>query len=327
MRGSQASETLQFLLDHPRRCFVYLFPSHQTWFLVACVTILTLTDWVSFLILDIGNPEIDSIPVGTRVLDGLLQSAAVRSAGFGIVNLSLLSPAVKVIFAVMMYVSVYPIALSVRSSNVYEERSLGLAEDDSSEDGGEEPTDKIWGSHLAWHARKQLAFDMWWIVLALVLICIIERRKIDDARQTGIDIFPLTFEIISAYGTVGLSLGTRGQNYSLSGALHPLSKIILCMVMIRGRHRGLPVAIDRAVLLPHEFRVLTSESGENGNATDDTTPHASEPIPLDTHEHRLAPPGTIEQPSQGSSLHDANRDLPKPSTTRARNGTLPRSAA
>lgn len=86
----------------------------------------------------------------------------------------------RVIFAVMMYVapisftnaqtranmghscaryiSVYPIALSVRSSNVYEERSLGLAEDGSSEDGGEEPTDKIWGSYLAWHARKQLAF-------------------------------------------------------------------------------------------------------------------------------------------------------------------------
>lgn len=66
------------------------------------------------------------------------------------------------------------------------------------------------------------------------------------------------------------------ENYSLSGALHPLSKVILCMVMIRGRHRGtlppsryllhllcanhrtlilgLPVAIDRAVMLPHEFR-------------------------------------------------------------------------
>jgi len=137
---------------------------------------------------------------------------------------------------------------------------------------------------------------MWWIVLALVLICVIERGEIDDASQTGIDIFPLTFEIISAYGTVGLSLGTPAQNYSLSGALHPLSKIILCMVMIRGRHRGLPVAIDRAVLLPHEFRVLTSEGGENGHslATDDNTiPHASEPIALDTHEHRLAPPGTI----------------------------------
>lgn len=42
-------------------------------------------------------------------------------------------------------------------------------------------------------------------------------------------------------------------NYSFSGALHTLSKLILCAVMIRGRHRGLPVALDRAVLLPHEF--------------------------------------------------------------------------
>ena len=40
---------------------------------------------------------------------------------------------------------------------MYEERSLGLAENDPSEDD-EEPTGKIWGSYLAWHARKQLAF-------------------------------------------------------------------------------------------------------------------------------------------------------------------------
>ena len=59
------------------------------------VLLLTLTDWVSFLVLDIGNSEIDSIPVGTRLLDGLLQSAAVRAAGFGIVNLASLAPAVK----------------------------------------------------------------------------------------------------------------------------------------------------------------------------------------------------------------------------------------
>ncbi len=28
------------------------------------------------------------------------------------------------------------------------------------------------------------------------------------------------------------------QNYSLSGALSPLSKVIICFVMLRGRHRG-----------------------------------------------------------------------------------------
>lgn len=32
--SSRVHESLTFLLDHPRRCFVYLFPSPQTWFLV-----------------------------------------------------------------------------------------------------------------------------------------------------------------------------------------------------------------------------------------------------------------------------------------------------
>lgn len=57
------------------------------------------------------------------------------------------------------------------------------------------------------------------------------------------------FELVSAYGTVGLSLGIPTQNYSFSGALSTLSKFIIILVMLRGRHRGLPVAIDRAVLL------------------------------------------------------------------------------
>jgi Trk-type K+ transport system membrane component len=37
----------------------------------------------------------------------------------------------------MMYISVYPVALSVRSTNVYEEKSLGLFNEDEDEDGME----------------------------------------------------------------------------------------------------------------------------------------------------------------------------------------------
>lgn len=54
--SSRLHETLKFLLDHPRRCFVYLFPSTQTWFLVMVMVVLTLIDFVSFMVLDIGNP-------------------------------------------------------------------------------------------------------------------------------------------------------------------------------------------------------------------------------------------------------------------------------
>ena len=29
--------------------------------------------------------------------------------------------------------------------------------------------------------------------------------------------------------------------------------MVLCAVMIRGRHRCLPMSLDRAIMLPHEF--------------------------------------------------------------------------
>lgn len=68
----------------------------------------------------------------------------------------------------MMYVSVYPIAMSVRSTNVYEEKSLGIFEDNPSgsdegsirsqeEDFGQrsgESRRRIWGEYLLFHARR-----------------------------------------------------------------------------------------------------------------------------------------------------------------------------
>jgi len=59
------------------------------------------TDWVFFLLLDIGNEAITSIPVGVRIIDGMLQATAVRAAGFAIVSLSALAPAVKCVAQVI----------------------------------------------------------------------------------------------------------------------------------------------------------------------------------------------------------------------------------
>ncbi|KAI0059918.1 hypothetical protein BV25DRAFT_1918057 [Artomyces pyxidatus] len=258
-KTSRIRETLHFLLDHPRRCFIYLFPSHQTWFLFFVLVILNTTDWFCFLVLDLGNPVIGAIPPGTRVIDGWLQAVAVRAAGFATFSLSALAPGVKVLYVIMMYISVYPIAMSVRSTNVYEEQSLGIYQDEESLDeenmtfSGSRMT--VWSHYLAMHARKQLSFDMWWLGLALFFVCIFERNEINDVDNLSwLTIFNIVFELVSAYGTVGLSLGVPYANYSLCGAFSPLSKLIVCAVMLRGRHRGLPVAIDRAVLLPFEYR-------------------------------------------------------------------------
>ena len=45
--------------------------------------------------------------------------------------------------------------------------------------------------------------------------------------------------------------------------MHTLSKLVISVVMLRGRHRGLPVALDRAVLMPSEF-LTTRSPGAGG---------------------------------------------------------------
>ncbi|KAG8770567.1 low affinity potassium transporter [Ceratobasidium sp. 428] len=296
--GRRMHETLSFLLDHPRRCFIYLFPSHQTWFLFIVLLTMIVTDWVSFMVLDIGNDVVEAVPVGTRLVIGLLQASAVRAAGFATISLSALAPAVKVLYVTMMYVAVYPIALSVRSTNVYEEQSLGIYLDDAKGEE-EEPnpsgrTIYAWGSYLAWHARRQLSFDMWWLAFALWLVCIIERAQIMNPETNGwFDIFAIIFELTSAYGTVGLSLGIPTANYSFSGALKPLSKLVIIAVMLRGRHRGLPHAIDRAVVLPREYMGDAATNGANNSGFD--LPGNRQSMGADTleggHSTGRAPPG------------------------------------
>jgi Trk-type K+ transport system membrane component len=57
------------------------------------------------------DSDIEEIPVGTRIAAAFVQSAAVRAAGFAIVPLASLAPAVKVLYVVMM---VSPSSIGVR---------------------------------------------------------------------------------------------------------------------------------------------------------------------------------------------------------------------
>lgn len=104
----------------------------------------------------------------------------------------------------------------------------------------------------------QLAHDGWWIALAVFLIMVIEASQF-EANPAVFSVFNVIFEVVSGYGCVGISIGLPNEEYSFCGAWHKLSKLVLCAVMIRGRHRGLPVAIDQAVLLPSENLHMAEE--------------------------------------------------------------------
>lgn len=102
---------------------------------------------------------------------------------------------------------------------------------------------------MSHHVRSQLSHDVWWIAFAFFLIAIIETSH-TLADPAAFSLFNILFEIVSAYANNGVSMGLPTASYSFSGGWHPGSKFVLVLVMPRGRHRDLPVALDRAVKLP-----------------------------------------------------------------------------
>ncbi len=305
-----------------------------------------------------------SKPLASRS-HSLADQAAILSGGFSVVPISAVYFGLQVLWLVKMYASAYPTSITVRGSNVYEERSLGIyagdepGADDDDEKKGEAKTlaagglflsagglgaqqppltptsafsrtsrlsrlsqasrggiDKIVGigregtailgrqlqrrmtgfqgvgapvprrhkkvnvpqvnqpspgssassstaslhslaDHpppgpqdlVSHHVRSQLSHDVWWIALAFFLITIIETSHTlgDPAAYS---LFNILFEIVSAYANNGVSVGLPTASYSFSGGWHSGSKFVLVLVMLRGRHRDLPVALDRAVKLP-----------------------------------------------------------------------------
>ena len=172
---------------------------------------------------------------------------ATRTAGFSVFRLLKLHPAMQVSFLVMMYISVFPTAISMRRTNVYEEKSLGIYIDDT-----DEHTEGKTASLTATHLRQQLGFDLWYIFFGLFLIALIEGDRLLNQEEPFFNMFSVLFEVVSAYGTVGLSLGYPDTATSFSAQFQPLSKLVIIAMQIRGRHRALPYQLDRAVLLPSE---------------------------------------------------------------------------
>ncbi|GFF78286.1 putative cation transporter [Aspergillus udagawae] len=244
---SSLREPLSFLLNYPRRCYTLLFRSRPTWVLFGILFVLNFVDVLLIVLLDLHNPAVNTLSGGQRVLAAIFQAASARHTGTSSFNLAEVNPAVQFSLLVMMYISIFPIAISIRASNTYEERALGLYPSDQDE------LDENNGmNYVLTHMRNQLSFDLWYIFLGIFCICATEARRIMDPSEPAFSVFSIFFEIVSAYGNVGLSLGYPNVTTSFCGQFSVFSKIVICAMMIRGRHRGLPVQLDRAILLPGE---------------------------------------------------------------------------
>jgi Trk-type K+ transport system membrane component len=174
---SSLKEPLNFLLSYPRRCYMLLFRSRPTWLLFGIIFVMNFVDVLLILLLDLDNPAVNSISPGPRIMAAIFQAASARHTGTASFNLADVNPAVQFSLLVMMYIAVFPIAISVRASNIYEEKALGIysTEPETDESSGR--------GYVLTHVRNQLSFDLWYIFLGIFCICVAESKRIMNPSE------------------------------------------------------------------------------------------------------------------------------------------------
>lgn len=176
-RNASIQQPLTFLLDHPRRCYTLLFPRGATWALFGIVFVLNFVDTLLIIVLDLNNSAVSELPLGPRILAAIFQAASSRHTGTATFNLAEVNPAVQFSLLVMMYIAIFPIAMTVRVSNTYEERSLGVYESDG------QVNEQKGSAYLLTHMQNQLSFDLWYMFLGIFCICVAESRRIMDVNE------------------------------------------------------------------------------------------------------------------------------------------------
>lgn len=97
--------------------------------------------------------------------------------------------------------------------------------------------------------RSQLSHDVWWLSLAVLLICVAESNHY-NSQPLAFSTFNIIFEVMSAYSYVGVSVGYPGKNYSFCGEWSPFSKVLLIFISFMGRHHDLPVSNENFIRSP-----------------------------------------------------------------------------
>lgn len=128
-----------------------------------------------------------------------------------------------------------------------------MRDDDSVTRGSHDGDDSL--ATVTGQARLYFLQHTVYLVIAIFFILLFENdhlfRSTKNAAEGDIygdyGFYKILFEVVSAYGTVGFSLGAGSASYSFSGSLTAYSQVAICFLMFLGRIRGLTDSIDSSV--------------------------------------------------------------------------------
>ncbi|KAL5699439.1 hypothetical protein ACHQM5_030344 [Ranunculus cassubicifolius] len=234
-------EEFKYMLKYTRemQCH-YLLPRLHSLLLVFTVLGFILVQFILFCSMEWNSGALDGMTFYQKIVGALFQAVNSRHTGESIVDLSIISPAVLVLFVVMMYLPPHTYFSPIKDHEQYE--------------GSCEKKNKPTRHYLV---ENILFSPLCYLVIFVILVCITERKKIKD-DPLNFSLLNIVIEVVSAYGNVGFSTGysckrqinpdshCKDSWIGFSGRWSNKGKMILILVMFFGRLKNFSIGAGKA---------------------------------------------------------------------------------
>jgi len=282
--GGRHRAALRDILDNPRSYATHLFSAKGTWASTGVALAMTLLLLAFFLIFNYPDPYFRSIfpENDVRAMNGWFSAVMVYNAGFNSFDLSMMDVGSQVFMMLCMWLTGRPFAVGIvttaAESNVLEVSAAEVEEEDDDNDVGAKTSnaaDSVAAGHrslissfaatasaLLQELFYSLRSDLIVLVFSTMIICIYDNAVLTQGDFTGprpaalgtgsyAGAFPVAFDLSSAYGNVGLSLGYPGTVTSTIGAFSPFSKLVMVFMCMHGYCMGIfPLSVAALELPP-----------------------------------------------------------------------------
>lgn len=228
------NRAVRHALDNSQQSSASLFNAAQTWGLVVAVVVSNVFMTVMFLACSAQKVR-DGRSWAAMVYLGFFQCTNARSSGLQVFDLKRLSKNMLVIIGFFMWYAPTPLVGIIGG----EEFNMAFSDNPI----------------LSGFIKKYTNRHTTWIVIIYIIISTAEEHLLTGADNwppmstPRTTLFNILFEMMSAYGTNGLSMGFPGVNHSLVGMFRPISKVCIIFLMIMGRHRSMQGKSDPTLMV------------------------------------------------------------------------------
>ncbi len=207
----------------------------QTRVAIIGTIILLVLGTIIPLITDYNNPILQNYSIPQKILIMFFHSVSTRTAGFNSIDIGALGVATIFLYTILMVIGANPAGTAGGLKIPTVAVLYGYIKDWFKKPGLPVVLFKRNVSKFALsHAIRLFFFSVIFIVVITFAITTIEGKWLytPDPNMNFIKTF---FEITSAFGTVGLSMGFSRSVTSLSALFHPVSKSLIIITMLFGR--------------------------------------------------------------------------------------------